>query len=185
MLLMFLSFLTDKKRSKTILYMCFLYFRSLCHIFYVRKIPVDGIKSTSTIYENLLCDDYSFSSVYCVFKYTRLYFGEKERSMGKLKTSCLNDFCHYQKIMGNFAEKIESGNPVVYILAFLIGVFVAIVEFPCSGQAFVAWTAIVVDRTAHLFLFNVLLFVYVLFFRYAAHYHQLYWVTGKEFKCYF
>lgn len=165
MLLMFLSFLTDKKRSKTILYICVSYIFAVFVTYFMLGKFLSTVLKALVPYMKIFYAMIILLALFIAFLNILDFISAKRKKYGEIKNQLPKRFFVItKKIMGNFAEKIESGNPVVYILAFLIGVFVAIVEFPCSGQAFVAWTAIVVDRTAHLFLFNVLLFVYVLFF---------------------
>lgn len=165
MLLMFLSFLTDKKRSKTVLFICVSYIFAVFVTYFMLG------KFLSTALTALLPYIKIFYIVLIVLAlFVSLinfldFLSARKKRYGEIKNQLPKRFFVItKKIMGSFSDKVEQGDPIVYILGFLIGVFVAIIEFPCSGQAFVAWTAIVVDRTAQLMLFNVLLMVYVLFF---------------------
>lgn len=165
MLLMFLSFLTDKKRSKTILYICFSYIFAVFITYFVLGRFLATALSALLPYMKIFYGVIILLALLISILNFMDFISARKQKYGNIKNQLPNKFFTItRKIMTNFSEKIESGNKSVFILAFLIGVFVAIIEFPCSGQAFVAWTAIVVDRTTHLMLFNLLLFIYVLFF---------------------
>lgn len=165
MLLMFLSFLTDKKRSKTILYICFSYILAVFVTYFILGRFLATALSALLPYMKVFYSIIILLALFISILNFLDFMSARKQKYGEIKNQLPNKFFVLtRKIMSNFSEKIESGNKMIYITAFLIGAFVAIVEFPCSGQAFVAWTAIVVDRTTHFLLFNILLFIYVLFF---------------------
>lgn len=165
MLLMFLSFLTDKKRSKTILYICFSYILAVFITYFVLGRFLATALSALLPYMKIFYSIIILLALLIAVLNFMDFLSARKQKYGDIKNQLPNKFFIItKKIMANFSDKIESGNKSIFFLAFLIGVFVALVEFPCSGQAFVAWTAIVVDRTTHMILFNVLLFIYVLFF---------------------
>lgn len=165
MLLMFLSFLTDKKRTKPIFYICLSY---ILAIFVTYFILGTFLSKALALLAPYMIVFYTIIIVLALFISALNFmdfFAARRKAYGEIKNQLPRRFFAVtKKLMNNFAESIESGDITVYLIAFLIGMFVAIVEFPCSGQAFVAWTAIIVDRTAHVALFNILLFVYVLLF---------------------
>ncbi|NCD07728.1 MAG: hypothetical protein EOL97_16590 [Spirochaetia bacterium] len=165
MLLMFLSFLTDKKRSKTILYICFSYILAVFVTYFILGRFLATALSALLPYMKVFYSIIILLALFISILNFLDFMSARKQKYGEIKNQLPNKFFVLtRKIMSNFSEKIESGNKMIYVTAFLIGAFVAIVEFPCSGQAFVAWTAIVVDRTTHFLLFNILLFIYVLFF---------------------
>ncbi len=165
MLLMFLSFLTDKKRSKAILYICLSYIIAIFVTYFILGTFLSKALALLVPYMVIFYTIIIVLALFISVLNFMDFFAARRKAYGEIKNQLPRRFFVVtKKLMNNFAESIESGDFTVYLVAFLIGMFVAIVEFPCSGQAFVAWTAIVVDRTAHILLFNVLLFVYVLLF---------------------
>lgn len=165
MLIMFLSFLTDKKLTKAIALICAFY---IIGVFITYFLLGTILMSVLSIIQPYMFIFYIIIIVLALFiAYLNLidYLSIRKKDYGAIKNQLPKRiFTVTKKMMSNFSEKIEQENPSVYLLAFLIGVFVAVVEFPCSGQAFVAWTAIVVDRTSHQMIFFILLFFYVLLF---------------------
>ncbi len=165
MLLMFLSFLTDRKRSKAVFYICVSYILAIFVTYFILGTFLSKALALLVPYMIIF---YSIIIVLALFISALNFmdfFAARRKAYGEIKNQLPRRFFTVtKKLMNGFSESIDSGDTTVYLIAFLIGMFVAIVEFPCSGQAFVAWTAIVVDRTAHVLLFNGLLFVYVLLF---------------------
>lgn len=165
MLLMFLSFLTDRKRSKAVFYICVSYILAIFVTYFILGTFLSKALALLVPYMIIF---YSIIIVLALFISALNFmdfFAARRKAYGEIKNQLPRRFFTLtKKLMNGFSESIDSGDTTVYLIAFLIGMFVAIVEFPCSGQAFVAWTAIVVDRTAHVLLFNGLLFVYVLLF---------------------
>lgn len=165
MLLMFLSFLTDRKRSKAVFYICVSYILAIFVTYFILGTFLSKALALLVPYMIIF---YSIIIVLALFISVLNFmdfFAARRKAYGEIKNQLPRRFFTVtKKLMNGFSESIDSGDTTVYLIAFLIGMFVAIVEFPCSGQAFVAWTAIVVDRTAHVLLFNGLLFVYVLLF---------------------
>ena len=165
MLLMFLSFLTDKKRSKPILYICLSYIVAIFVTYFILGTFLSRALSLLLPYMIIFYSIIIVLALFIAILNFMDFFAARRKAYGEIKNQLPRRFFIItKKLMNGFSERVESGDITVYLLAFLIGMFVAIIEFPCSGQAFVAWTAIVVDRTAHVFLFNALLFVYVLLF---------------------
>ncbi len=165
MLLMFLSFLTDKKRSKPILYICLSYIAAIFVTYFILGTFLSRALSLLLPYMIIFYSIIIVLALFIAILNFMDFFAARRKAYGEIKNQLPRRFFIItKKLMNGFSERVESGDITVYLLAFLIGMFVAIIEFPCSGQAFVAWTAIVVDRTAHVFLFNALLFVYVLLF---------------------
>lgn len=165
MLLMFLSFLTDKKRSKPIFYICLSYIIAIFVTYFILGTFLSKALALLVPYMIVFYTIIIVLALFISLLNFMDFFAARRKAYGEIKNQLPRRFFVVtKKLMNNFAESIDSGDITVYLVAFLIGMFVAIVEFPCSGQAFVAWTAIVVDRTAHVLLFNGLLFVYVLLF---------------------
>lgn len=165
MLLMFLSFLTDKKRTKTIAWICFYYVLAVFTTYFILGTALQNVLGLLVPYMRIFYIVIILLALFIATLNFLDFFATRRKDYGNIKNQLPKRiFVVTRKLMQGFSDKVESGKPSVYFLAFLIGVFVAIIEFPCSGQAFVAWTAIVVDRTAHQMIFFILLFFYVLLF---------------------
>lgn len=165
MLLMFLSFLTSKKRSKTIAILCASYIIAVFATYFLLGTILQKLLVFLVPYMKLF---YLFIIVLALFISILNFidfYNTRRKAYGKIKNQLPRSFFRItEKIMSKFSDQIDQGKTSIYVIAFIIGVFVAIVEFPCSGQAFVAWTAIIVDRTSHQFIFYILLSFYVLLF---------------------
>jgi cytochrome c biogenesis protein CcdA len=165
MLIMFLSLLTSRKRSKTIAWICFSYISAVFLTYFALGTILQNVLSILVPYMKLF---YLLIIILALFISTINfldYLATRKKEYGKIKNQLPKPiFRVTNKIMKKFSEKVEKGHKSIYGYAFLIGIFVAIVEFPCSGQAFVAWSAIVIDRTSHQFMFYTLLSIYVLIF---------------------
>lgn len=165
MLLMFLSFLTDKKNSKTILAICISYISAIFVTYFILGRFLSSALGMLLPYMKIFYVVLILLALFIAVLNFLDFLSARNQKYNQIKNQLPRRFFVItKKIMGSFAQKVEDNNPIVYVLGFLIGVFVAIIEFPCSGQAFVAWTAIVVDRTSMFVFFNVLLLIYVLFF---------------------
>ena len=165
MLLMFLSFLTDRKRSKAVFYICLSYILAIFVTYFILGTFLSMALALLVPYMIIFYSIIIVLSLVIAGLNFMDFFAARKKAYGEIKNQLPRRFFSVtKKLMNHFSESIDSGDITVYLIAFLIGMFVAIVEFPCSGQAFVAWTAIVVDRTAHVFLFSSLLFIYVLLF---------------------
>lgn len=165
MLLMFLSFLTDKKRTKTIAWICFYYILAVFTTYFVLGTALQSVLGLLVPYMKIFYVMIIILALFIALLNFLDFLSTRRKDYGNIKNQLPKRiFVVTRKLMQGFSDKVESGSHSVYFLAFLIGVFVAVIEFPCSGQAFVAWTAIVVDRTAHQMIFFMLLFFYVLLF---------------------
>lgn len=165
MLLMFLSFLTERKRSKTVFFICLSYILAIFVTYFILGTFLSKALALLAPYMIVMYAIIIVLALFISVLNFMDFFAARRKAYGDIKNQLPRRiFTFTKKLMNGFSESIDSGDISVYLIAFLIGMFVAIVEFPCSGQAFVAWTAIVVDRTAHVFLFNALLFIYVLLF---------------------
>ncbi len=165
MLLMFLSFLTSKERSKAIGYICFFYILAVFLTYFALGAILQSVLTYLVPYMIVFYVVIIVLALFIAVLNFLDFLSTRKKAYHNVKNQLPKRvFVVTKKIMKNFSEKIDQESPSLYALAFLIGVFVAIIEFPCSGQAFVAWTAIVVDRTSHQLIFYVLLTLYVLLF---------------------
>jgi len=165
MLLMFLSFLTDKKRTKTIAWICFYYILAVFTTYFILGTALQSALSLLVPYMRIFYIIIITLALLIAALNFLDFFATRRKDYGKIKNQLPKRiFVVTRKLMQGFSDKVETGAHSIYFSAFLIGVFVAMIEFPCSGQAFVAWTAIVVDRTAYQLVFMILLFFYVLLF---------------------
>jgi cytochrome c biogenesis protein CcdA len=165
MLLMFLSFLTTKERSKTIALLCVSYISAVFITYFVLGTILQKILTLLVPYMNIFYVLIIVLALFISMLNFLDFLSSRKKEYGKIKNQLPKGiFKITNKILSSFSSKIEKGDRSIYFLSFFIGVFVAVVEFPCSGQAFVAWTAIVVDRSTHLFIFYMLLLSYVFIF---------------------
>lgn len=165
MLLMFLSFLTTKERSKTIALLCVSYISAVFITYFVLGTILQKILTSLVPYMNIFYVLIIVLALFISMLNFLDFLSSRKKEYGKIKNQLPKGiFKITNKILSSFSSKIEKGDRSIYFLSFFIGVFVAVVEFPCSGQAFVAWTAIVVDRSTHLFIFYMLLLSYVFIF---------------------
>jgi cytochrome c biogenesis protein CcdA len=165
MLIMFLSFLTDKKFTKSIALICLSYIFAVFVTYFMLGILLASVLTLIQPFIKVFYFIIILLALFVSILNFMDFFAVRNKDYVNVKNQLPKKvFTVTKKIMSNFATKIENGNKSIYALAFLIGVFVAFIEFPCSGQAFVAWTAIVVDRTTQQLVFYTLLFFYVLLF---------------------
>jgi cytochrome c biogenesis protein CcdA len=165
MLIMFLSFLTDKKFTKSIALICLSYILAVFVTYFVLGILLAKVLTLILPFIKIFYFIIIILALFVSYLNFMDFFAARNKDYKNIKNQLPRKvFTVTKKLMSNFATKIENGNKSVYALAFLIGVFVAVIEFPCSGQAFVAWTAIVIDRTTQQLVFYTLLFFYVLIF---------------------
>lgn len=165
MLLMFVSFLSTTKNKKAIAYICVSYITAIFVMYFIIGAVL------AQLFAFLAPFFFIFAWIIVALAFILLllnlydYVMARREKYQDIKNKLPSGaFKFTKKLMGGFSKKIESGSKTIYVTAFLIGIVVALIEFPCTGQVYISWLAYMTQNMGQNIVFYIYLTVYNLLF---------------------
>ena len=165
MLLMFVSFLSSTKNKKAIAYICFSYISAIFIMYFIIGAVLAQLFAFIAPFFFIFA--WIIVGLAAVLMLLNLYdyiMARREKYQDIKNKLPSGAFKLTKKMMSGFSKKIENGSKSIYVIAFLIGIVVALIEFPCTGQVYISWLAYMTQNMGQNFVFYIYLTVYNLLF---------------------
>lgn len=165
MLLMFISFLATTHNKKAIALICVSYVTAVFLTYFMIGLLIRTLLSSLVQYTLVFAWIIFIIATLLMLLNLYDYIQVRRRKYEKVKNQLPKGIFKFAKrMMDGFSKKIDDGHKSIYVIAFIIGVVVALVEFPCTGQVYLVWLDQITRNIYNPSIFYIFLMFYNILF---------------------